>query len=156
MSSVVCGRMITALCLFVAVESVGGALEAEKSKRMKSESMDRVDRYTIHVYNTRVNIDSYRALVKNLVLGYVHTTDAKKPEVLQLMGKILGFTEDELLGAMGRGRGKGWLFGLWSGPPTQSQQVNTILYKIAHYNIHCFVVVLVSTFHQVSRERVFS
>ena len=103
MSSVVCGRMITALCLFVAVESVGGALEAEKSKRMKSESMDRVDRYTIHVYNTRVNIDSYRALVKNLVLGYVHTTDAKKPEVLQLMGKILGFTEDELLGAMGRG-----------------------------------------------------
>ncbi len=42
--------MITALCL-CAVESVGGALEAEKSERMKSDNVDRVDRYTIHVYN---------------------------------------------------------------------------------------------------------
>lgn len=64
-----------------------------------------------------------RALVKNLVLGYVHSPDAKKPEVLQLIGKILYFSEEELSQAVGKGHGKGWLWGLWSGSPSQSQQV---------------------------------
>ena len=39
---------------------------------------------------------SSRSLVKNLVLGYLHAPDRKKQEVLSLISKILGFTEEEL------------------------------------------------------------
>ena len=38
----------------------------------------------------------FRNLVKNLVMGYVHASDHKKTEVLQLIGKILDFTPNEL------------------------------------------------------------
>jgi hypothetical protein len=62
----------------------------------------------------------YRNLVKNLVLGYIHTSDRKKPEVIQLIHKILDFSPEELEMAMrgsqgggGRGGGGGWLSGLW-------------------------------------------
>ena len=34
--------------------------------------------------------------MKNLVLGYLHAPDRKKPEVLSLISKILGFTQEEL------------------------------------------------------------
>ena len=34
--------------------------------------------------------------MKNLVLGYLHAPDRKKPEVLGLISKILGFTPEEL------------------------------------------------------------
>lgn len=38
----------------------------------------------------------HRSLVKNLVLGYLHAPNPKKPEVLRLISKILGFTSEEL------------------------------------------------------------
>lgn len=38
----------------------------------------------------------YRKLVKNLWMGYFHASDQKKSEVVQLMGKILGFSQEEL------------------------------------------------------------
>ena len=34
--------------------------------------------------------------MKNLVLGYLHAPDRKKQEVLSLISKILGFTQEEL------------------------------------------------------------
>ena len=34
--------------------------------------------------------------MKNLVLGYLHAPDHKKQEVLSLISKILGFTQEEL------------------------------------------------------------
>ena len=37
-----------------------------------------------------------RCLVKNMVLGYVHATNRKKPEVLQLISRILDFSQEEL------------------------------------------------------------
>ena len=37
-----------------------------------------------------------RKLVKNLLMGYFHASEHKRPEVAQLMGKILGFTREEL------------------------------------------------------------
>lgn len=59
-----------------------------------------------------------RNLVKNLVLGYIHASDRKKPEVVQLIHKILDFSPEELEMAMssdkgGGGGGGGWLSGLW-------------------------------------------
>ena len=56
----------------------------------------------------------HRNLVKNLVLGYIHANDRKKPEVVQLIHKILEFTPDELEMAMrGTAGGTGWLSGIW-------------------------------------------
>ena len=74
-----------------------------------------------------------RNLVKNLVLGYVHAIDGKKPEVLKLVSKILGFSEEELAQALGEGRGRGWLRGLWGRTTSQvdtqvSQQ--TVVHEI--------------------------
>ena len=58
--------------------------------------------------------------MKNLVLGYIHTSDRKKPEVVQLIHKILDFSPEELEMAMrgsqgggGGGGGGGWFSGLW-------------------------------------------
>ena len=63
----------------------------------------------------------HRSLVKNLVLGYIHTTDRKKPEVLQLIGKILEFSPEELEEAKGVATGNaGWLTGFWKRSTTTS------------------------------------
>ena len=56
--------------------------------------------------------------MKNLVLGYIHASDRKKPEVVQLIHKILDFSPEELEMAMrgsggAGGGGGGWFSGLW-------------------------------------------
>ena len=43
-----------------------------------------------------ITVHDYRNLVKNLVMGYFHASEHKKPEVVQLIGKILEFTQEEL------------------------------------------------------------
>ncbi len=134
------------------VESMGVALEEEKKLKIESANVERVDRYSpphthththpslLHTHTlthtpcppphtqTTANSD----LVKNLVLGYVHTTDAKKPEVLRLMGKILNFTDDELSGAIGSGRGKQWLWGLWSTPPSTQVYIYIVIIEFLY------------------------
>lgn len=56
------------------------------------------------------------------MLGYVYATDTKKPEVLQLIAKILEFSADELEQALcGHNRNRGWLAGLWKGSDTPKQ-----------------------------------
>lgn len=56
--------------------------------------------------------------MKNLMLGYVQASEHKKPEVLNLIAKILEFTSDELQLAMGGSQSKsGWLGGLWRTTP---------------------------------------
>lgn len=47
--------------------------------------------------------------MKNLVVGYVHAPESKKPEILQLIAKILDFTPAELKQMIGNT--KGWLGG---------------------------------------------
>lgn len=62
-----------------------------------------------------------RNLVKNLVLGYVHASQTKKVEVLQLIAKILEFSVSELEQACS-GHTKGsWLGGLWRRTPSPPQ-----------------------------------
>jgi hypothetical protein len=59
-----------------------------------------------------------RNLVKNLVVGYVQAPDRKKPEVLNLIAKILDFSPSEVEQAQSR-KG-GWLSGLWGRPTPPS------------------------------------
>ena len=56
--------------------------------------------------------------MKNLVLGYIHANERKKPEVVQLIHKILEFSPEELEMAMKGSEGEGWLSGLWRRQPT--------------------------------------
>lgn len=74
-----------------------------------------------------------RNLVKNLVLGYLHASDSKKPEVLHLVSKILSVSDDELTQALGKGGG--WFVRLWGKPATRTDtQVSwTILYSLRGY-----------------------
>ena len=37
-----------------------------------------------------------RALVKNLFIGYFHTPNAKRKEVLHVIASVLGLTEEEM------------------------------------------------------------
>lgn len=65
--------------------------------------------------------------MKNMVLGYVHATERKKPEVLHLIAKILEFSAEELEQAVGSGSGRGgWLSGLWQSTPTPVPQPEVI------------------------------
>ncbi len=60
--------------------------------------------------------------MKNLVLGYVHASEAKKVEVLQLIAKILEFSAPELERASSV-HSKGWLGGIWK-TKTSDQEVS--------------------------------
>lgn len=61
--------------------------------------------------------------MKNLVIGYVHATKQKKPEVLHLIAKILDFSPEELEQALmgGTAGASGWLTGLWNTPSKPAQ-----------------------------------
>ena len=56
--------------------------------------------------------------MKNLVLGYIHANDRKKPEVVQLIHKILKFSPEELDMALRGAEGGGWFSGIWRRQPT--------------------------------------
>jgi len=77
--------------------------------------------------------------MKNLILGYIHATEAKKAEVLQVIAKILNFSELELKKASGM-QSKGWLGGLWRGNPTSTEvsiHTTTLDYTSIPFPIQC-------------------
>ena len=82
--------------------------------------------------------------MKNLVLGYLHAPDRKKQEVLSLISKILGFTQEELDQvcvcrgggeytvtmsdmhlSQALGREAGWISRWWPRTPSTSPQPST-------------------------------
>lgn len=72
----------------------------EAMERLMREEGGRVDQY-VHtvlgaVYPLLQWLCLHRNLVKNLVVGYVQASDRKKPEVLNLIAKILDFAPAEL------------------------------------------------------------
>ena len=62
--------------------------------------------------------------MKNLVLGYVHASGAKKVEVLHLIAKILEFSETEQKQACSGNGGGSWLRGLWRAAPRTPPSVH--------------------------------
>ncbi|XP_071963776.1 uncharacterized protein [Antedon mediterranea] len=70
-------------------------------------------------FNTMNGSKVDKPLIRNLVVGYFTTPDAKKSQVLKLIGSVLEFSDSELqrVGAQGHEH-KGWLSGLWSKPAT--------------------------------------
>ena len=39
---------------------------------------------------------NFRPLMKNLLLGYFHTPENKRPEVVRVLGNLIGFSQDEI------------------------------------------------------------
>ena len=60
----------------------------------------------------RFALPCFRALARNLILGYFHTPSNKKQEVINVISRALDFEGDELMQLQGEASG-GWLRGLF-------------------------------------------
>ena len=52
--------------------------------------------------------------MKNLVINYYVAPSGKKSEVLQLIARVLTFSEDDLIRVGLSGSSHGWIGGIWS------------------------------------------
>ena len=59
-----------------------------------------------------LGMSCFRALARNLILGYFHTPSNKKQEVINVISRALDFEGDELMQLQGEASG-GWLRGLF-------------------------------------------
>ncbi|XP_033104008.1 thyroid receptor-interacting protein 11-like isoform X2 [Anneissia japonica] len=67
-------------------------------------------------FNTMNGSKVDKPLIRNLFVGYFTTPDAKKSQVLKLIGSVLEFSESELQKVGAEGHQRGWLSGFWSKP----------------------------------------
>lgn len=77
------------------------------------------------ICTTTYSLIHYRMLMKNLIINYYGAPSGKKSEVLQLIARVLTFSEEDLIKVGLSGPSHGWIGGMWSRiahPPTSPKK----------------------------------
>ncbi|XP_038074258.1 thyroid receptor-interacting protein 11-like isoform X2 [Patiria miniata] len=122
-------------------ERLAATMEALEAASRLNEQLDRKEEVAVHLreelarkeellheYETRFDelgnasegkVD--KPLMKNLLLGYFHAPQKKRPEVLKLLGNVLNFSFEELQQIGAEGSQGGWMSSLWGrGTPSST------------------------------------
>uniref|UniRef100_A0A8B9EES6 Thyroid hormone receptor interactor 11 n=1 Tax=Anser cygnoides TaxID=8845 RepID=A0A8B9EES6_ANSCY len=109
--------------------------ELKKEGEIRKEMLEDVQNKLMNLINsTEGKVD--KLLMRNLFVGHFHTPKNKRPEVLRLMGSILGIKKeelDQLLSEEQRGVTR-WVTG-WLGGGTGSKSVPNTPLRPTHQNI---------------------
>ncbi|XP_054017880.1 thyroid receptor-interacting protein 11 [Dryobates pubescens] len=109
--------------------------ELKKEGEIKREMLEDVQNKLLNLMNsTEGKVD--KLLMKNLFVGHFHTPKNKRPEVLRLMGSILGIKKeelDQLLSEDQRGVTR-WVTG-WLGGGAGSKSVPSTPLRPTHQNV---------------------
>ncbi|XP_063998779.1 thyroid receptor-interacting protein 11 isoform X1 [Pogoniulus pusillus] len=109
--------------------------ELKKEGEIRREMLEDVQNKLMNLMNsTEGKVD--KLLMKNLFVGHFHTPKSKRPEVLRLMGSILGIKKeelDQLLSEDQRGVTR-WMTG-WLGGGAGSKSVPNTPLRPTHQNI---------------------
>ncbi|XP_065152505.1 thyroid receptor-interacting protein 11 [Paramisgurnus dabryanus] len=96
--------------------------DLKKQVDIRQEMLEEAQRKLMNLLNTTEGkVD--KVLMKNLYLGYFHTPQNKRPEVMRLMGNVLGLDRDEvneLLQQEGKSGVTGWVSSWLGGRSAQS------------------------------------
>ncbi|XP_074724723.1 thyroid receptor-interacting protein 11 [Strix uralensis] len=109
--------------------------ELKKEGEIRREMLEDVQNKLMNFMNsTEGKVD--KVLMRNLFVGHFHTPKNKRPEVLRLMGSILGIKKEELDQLLSEDRGgvTRWVTG-WLGGGAGSKSVPSTPLRPTHQNI---------------------
>uniref|UniRef100_A0A672P5E9 Thyroid receptor-interacting protein 11-like n=1 Tax=Sinocyclocheilus grahami TaxID=75366 RepID=A0A672P5E9_SINGR len=93
--------------------------DLKKQVDVRQEMLEEAQRKLMNLLNsTEGKVD--KVLMKNLYLGYFHTPQNKRSEVLRLMGNVLGLDRDEVSEVRGKSGVTGWVSSWLGGRAVQS------------------------------------